>query len=152
MKKKLLGTAVSVLLAVSMLTNGIPVSADSATETDAANTTLISSNVTIRDNINISGIDVGGLTYSEAIAKVGGGVSGDTAVTLTSDYGDINTTLAELGVTDNTAEIVTEALDYGNYGNILKRYKDIETLKTTPVEYEIDKSVDSDLVFTRVNN
>ncbi|MBR6402338.1 MAG: VanW family protein [Eubacterium sp.] len=98
-------------------------------------------NAVIRDNIFINGQEVGGLSREEAEKLIGASAGDATPVTLTSDYGDIDTTLGDLGLTDNTEEILDEAFKYGNTGSVLKRYKDIENLKTKPVEYKLERTV-----------
>ena len=144
-------TVLSAVL-VAVMTLGAPFSgvrAEEATAGDASpSNALISTNTgdekVMRDNIFINGEDMSGVTYDEAIAKLGIDASyTEASVVLTSQFGDVETTLGELGLKNNAEEVIDEAMDYGNHGNVLKRYKDIESLKTTPVEYEVKSTVDA---------
>lgn len=135
--------AATMVLALILATPAITVRADSASAGDSD----YLDGAVIRDNISINGIDVGGKTYEDAIDMLGGDASiGDASVALSSQYGDVETTLDEIGLTDDTEDIVREAMSYGNSGNILERYRAIEKLKTEPVNYEITKGVSVDLL------
>lgn len=114
---------------------------DSSTASDAIERGGAEGEPVIRDNIFINGQDVGGMTREQATKALGASAGDATPVTLESDYGNIDTTLGDIGLTDNTEEVLDEAFKYGNTGNILKRYKDIEMLKTTPVEYTLERTV-----------
>ena len=140
-RRKTASVVSALLIAAMIATPAVRVNAEGATQTDSD--MLISTNESvIRDNITINGIDVGGMSLSTAEKELGGNASiGDAAVSLTSQYGDVDTTLNNIGLTDDTEEVIQKALAYGNSGNILKRYKDIESLKTTPVDFEITKGV-----------
>ena len=98
------------------------VNAEPATASDSI--PAVMSEVRMQNNITIKGKDVSGMTYHEALEALGGDeYIGQANVEFTSDYGNFKATLSELGLTDNTEEIVEEALAYGNSGNVLKRYK-----------------------------
>ena len=120
------------------LNSVVPVRAD-ATATDAA-----SSELKIQNNITIDGRDVSGLTYDEALDLVGGDVS-DTegaAVFLTCSYGDVTTDLKSLGYKSDAAEVVEEAVKYGNSGNILKRYEEQKLLDKETLKFNTTKSIE----------
>ena len=125
------------------------VRAENATSGDASPSSAVTSTQSgsekvMRDNIFINGQDMSGVTFDEAIKKLGIDASyTDASVVLTSQFGDVETTLGDIGLQNNAEEVVAEAIDYGNHGNVLKRYKDIEALKTTPVEYEVKSTVDA---------
>ena len=99
-----------------------------------------------KDNIKINGRNIGGLTRKQVMGIFCATDTDAVPVTFTSQYGDVNTTLGELDCKDNSEEVIDEALAYGNKGTILKRYKDIENLKTTPIEYTIKKEIDPSIV------
>ena len=99
-----------------------------------------------RDNIKINGRNIGGLTRKQVMGIFCATDTDAVPVTFTSQYGDVNTTLGELDCKDNSEEVIDEALAYGNKGTILKRYRDIESLKTTPIEYTIKKEIDPSIV------
>ncbi len=74
---------------------------------DASNTDAASGELKIQNNITIDGRDVSGLTYDEALAVVGDvSDANDTAVFLTSSYGDVTTDLKSLGFKSDAAEVV----------------------------------------------
>jgi len=143
---------ISVVLGITLVFAAPGIKSFAATETDVTDGTPNDSLVatdgeerTILDNIFINDINVGGLTASEAKAKFGVADSAaSAAVTLTSDYGDVETTLGELGLSNNADEVVEEAINYGNHGNVLQRFRDIEALKTEPVKYESKSTINAD--------
>ena len=116
-------------------------STDSSSASDASERGGADGEPVIRNNIYINGQDVGGMTREQATKALGASAGDATPVTLVSDYGNIDTTLGDIGLSDNTEEILDEAFQYGNRGNILKRYKDIEALKSTPVEFTLERTV-----------
>ena len=147
MKKRFFGKMLATLMAASLVVipQSFTVNADTATGTDAI--AAVMSDVKMRDNITIKGKDVSGLTYHEALEALGGDeYIGQANVEFSSEYGNFKATLSELGLTDNTEEIVKEALQYGNSGNVLKRYKDIKQLDSEPLSFDIERGVDEDLV------
>ena len=113
------------LLIATVLTfgNTVPVRAD-ASGTDAAKTEV--SEPTIEKNITIDGVDVSGMTYDEALSKLGGDSEKRAKITvnLKSAYGDAKTTLGDIGYTNDAPQVVEEAIKIGNSGNILRRYKE----------------------------
>ena len=147
MRKKIIGSKmIAVILAVSFVLTLAPfkVKAEEGTATDSTLDASLENNV-IRDNIFINGKSVGGMSYTKALEMFGGDLDGldSVPVTLTSSYGDINTSLGDLGIADNTADVVKQALQYGNSGNVLQRFKDREMLKTDPVEAANGRGVSS---------
>lgn len=128
MRKKVGGRGLAVLLALLLLLpvtwKPIPVFA----ETEAV----------ICENITIDGISVGGKTAAEAESLLSGREKArlDTPVTLTSNYGNVETTLGELGYHSEISAALHEAVGYGNTGNILKRYRErqqINSVKNIPL-------------------
>ena len=153
-EKRIIVRVLAAVLSIALVLAYTPatvVRADEATDGDA----LVSTKeiATIKNNIIINGLDVGGMTYGQAVESLGGGEDYSQAeVSLTSQYGDVVTTLGDLGLSDNTDDIVREALNYGNAGNVLKRFRDIESLKTVPVEFETKKGVDEDTLHQMIEN
>ena len=144
-KRNAVAAAVLVLSFVASL---LPDAVYAATPTDSVQ----AGNGIIRDNISISGVDVGGLTKEEALSRLGASASDATQVSLTSSYGDVVTTLGDLGLTDNTDEVIDEALSYGNSGTILQRFKAIEILKSEPLELELRRSIDETILGQMIEN
>ena len=110
---------------------------------DASNTDAASGELKIQNNITIDGRDVSGLTYDEALAVVGDvSDADDTAVFLTSSYGDVTTDLKSLGFKSDAPEVVEDAVKYGNSGNILKRYQEQKRLDKETLKFNTTKSID----------
>ena len=143
------GIASALIIAMVLALTPNAARAEKASATDSSSASDATAKVSapkegepvIRDNIFINGKDVGGMTREQATEVLGASAGDATPVTLESDYGNIDTTLGDIGLSDNTEEVLDEAFKYGNTGNILKRYKDIEMLKTTPVEYTLERTV-----------
>ncbi|MCR5542929.1 MAG: VanW family protein [Eubacterium sp.] len=156
MRKKIIGSKIiASVLAASLVLTLAPfrVRAEQGTATDSTLDASLENNV-IRDNIFINGQSVGGLSYSKALELFGGDLDGleSVPVTLTSSYGDINTSLGDLGISDNTREVVEEALQYGNSGNVLQRFRDRELLKTESVDFTSKRTVNSNIIKQMVDS
>ena len=121
-EKRIIVRILAAVLSIALVLAYTPatvVRADEATDGDA----LVSTKeiATIKNNIIINGLDVGGMTFGQAVESLGGGEDYSQAeVSLTSQYGDVVTTLGDLGLSDNTDDIVREALNYGNAGNVME--------------------------------
>lgn len=100
---------------------------------------------TIKDGIYISGIDVSGMTASEAEAAVEEYVEGmkPTIITLVVAGGnEVQITAGDLGLTWTNREIVEEAAGIGQVGNVITRYKMMKDLQQNNVVYELELSFD----------
>ncbi|MBQ6230781.1 MAG: VanW family protein [Eubacterium sp.] len=110
---------------------------------------------TIRNGVTIDGVDVGGLTREEAKEKISKKVEelGDTKVVLKNDtYGNVETTLGELGLTVDYDEVIDEAVNVGNTGDIFKRYKENKNIENGKgVGYTSIKSVNQEKLSSVVN-
>ena len=136
------------VLCLAMLMPFIPLKAEAETGTATdAQLEARYDGITIQNNVLINGQNMGGLSYADAAAQVK--MTGDLSsvdVNLTSEYGDIVCTLGELGISDNTASVLKEAFEYGNTGNILKRYREKKQLETTPIELTTKKTIDGSII------
>ncbi len=128
--------------------------AETSTATDSSAIESEVEDLVMMDNISINGKSVGGMTFDEVIKALGGTLDdvGEAPVTITSDYGDINLTLNELGLSDNTKDVVEKAFKYGNSGNILQRYRDREMLKSNPIDYTVKRTIDAKILSQYVEN
>lgn len=147
MMRRKIGRILASVMALSLIVmpQSLRVNAEEASGTDAI--PAVMNEVKMQNNITIKGKDVSGMTYHEALEALGGDeYIGQADVEFSSDYGNFKATLSDLGLTDNTEEVVEEALEYGNSGNVLKRYKEIKELESTPKVYEINRGVNEDLV------
>ena len=106
---------------------------------------------TIREHITVDGVSVEGLTEEEALSKLEEREKGfaDVDITLTSEFGNVETTLGELGVYGDVKSAVHKAAGFGNSGTALKRYKEQRSGQT--IDYEIKRTVNSARVKTVVD-
>ncbi|MCD7982279.1 MAG: VanW family protein [Clostridiales bacterium] len=86
---------------------------------------------TIPEGIYIGSVSVGGMTVDEAedeIADYVESISQET-VTLTAEENSLETTLEELGFTEDVEATIRDALQYGKTGNLISRYKEQKDLE-----------------------
>lgn len=86
--------------------------------------------VRIDNGICIGDIDVSGMTYDEAYALVKQRIGEMRSAVITVQVGEdsIETTASELGLQWNNKSVVQDAIDLGNSGNPVKRYKERKDL------------------------
>ncbi len=86
--------------------------------------------VHVGEGIYISDIDVSGMTYDEAQTLVEQRVWQMRSAIITVQVGEdsIETTASELGLQWDNKNVVQDAIDLGNSGNPVKRYKDRKDL------------------------
>ncbi len=114
-------------MALALVISGLNLGFSHAEEASDGDATYYDErNLHIKSNISICGVDVGGLSYGEAVTKIEelSGKLKDTEVTLKSSFGDISTTMHDLGYFDDAEDAVKKAIELGNSGNILERYKE----------------------------
>ena len=113
-----------------------------------------SSGSVIHTGVYIDGIDVSGMTEAEARAEVEDYVEEMGTETLTLNIGDnqLQTTLGDLGLSCTNMEVVEEAAQLGKTGNIIQRYKDRKDLEHENKNYQLEWTLDSDLVTEYVNS
>lgn len=85
---------------------------------------------TIGQGVFIHDIDVSGMTYAEADAAVKQEVSQTRSDVITLQVGEdsVEVTASELGISWKNPRVVKEAINLGNSGNIIKRYKETKEL------------------------
>lgn len=100
----------------------------------------------ISNGIFIEGIDVSGMTVSEAVSAVKAKVAqmGEATVTLMMGDTPITTTLNDLGLEWGNRELIDEVKNLGATGNIVQRYKDQKDLEHQNMQYEITYTVDEE--------
>ncbi len=86
---------------------------------------------TIPNGIYIGDVAVGGMTAEQAEDAVRSYVEslGDETVMLSADEETTTATVSELGLTEDIDATVSDALNYGQTGNLLKRYKEQKDLE-----------------------
>ncbi len=87
---------------------------------------------TIPEGIYIGDVDVGGMTSAQARAAIRDYVDAmaQQTVTLAANDEVIKTTVTELGFREDVDSTIEEALNYGQTGNVLERYKRLKDLET----------------------
>lgn len=103
---------------------------------------------TIYTGVFIDGLDASGLTVDEAYEEYEKYVEAleEGTLKLKTVNGECEVPLSDLGITVSLDDAVEEAYNYGRKGNILKRYKEINTIKTENVTLIPDKTIDEDLL------
>lgn len=93
----------------------------------------------ISTGISIDGMDVSGMNYSDAkqlvMQKVGEKLSQPITVHVGEDT--IEATAVDLGLQWSNQNVVTEALEMGNSGNAVKRFKETKDLGREPQELPV---------------
>ncbi|MCD8152306.1 MAG: VanW family protein [Clostridiales bacterium] len=115
--------AVPVLAAAALLTAGWAAVNARAQQSDGEDT--------IANGVFIGSVDVGGMTYTEAreaISDYVDEISGQT-VTLAAEENTVETTLGDLGFSEDVDATLQEALQYGRTGNLVRRYKEQKDLE-----------------------
>ncbi len=108
---------------------------------------------TIYTGIYIDGVDVSGLTVDEAYEVYEEHVEElrEYDLVLTTANGEYKIPLSEIGLSVSLDDAVEEAYNYGRKGNILKRYKEINTIKNENVVLTPEKVLDPELLVAAVD-
>lgn len=96
----------------------------------------------IAQGIFAGDVELSGLTREEARAAVETHVKrlGEKTLTVKTDTHEDQITLERLGISWDNDEIIEEAFQYGKDGNLLARYKALESLKYERKTYELSLS------------
>lgn len=134
----------------AVLALGLTLTAGSR-EAQAADTT---SNAVIHTGVYIDGTDVSGMTAAEAREELEAYAAEMGTETLTLKIGEnqLYPTLSELGLECTNLDVTEEALLLGKTGNIIQRYKDRKDLEHENKNYQLEWTVDPDLVTEYVNS
>lgn len=100
---------------------------------------------TIKEGIYIGNVDVGGMTVEEAEAAVEEYVEelSTRVITLeTSNAEEVAVTAADLGITWENRGIVKDAVQIGQTGNVIVRYKMMKDLQNDNVRYDLELGYD----------
>lgn len=128
LNKKVLYTASAFLL-------GFGVAVNSASPAKAED------NRKILDNIYIGDTDVSGMSEADAViaCQPYAEAVGNTSLHLVCGEENADITLAELGYDTNVENVIYEALNYGNKGNVLERFKLKQDAKNgQPIKYDLE--------------
>ena len=112
------------------------------------NVTLAQAEDQIGQGVSIEGIDVSGMTYEEAQAAVkqkAFDMQNSTIKVLINDE-SVEATAVDFGLQWKNRNVAKEAMDIGNSGNAIKRYKDSKDLTQEKKELHLEFSVNEDAV------
>jgi vancomycin resistance protein YoaR len=104
---------------------------------------------TVYDGVYIEDMPIGGMTkesVEETVTSYANEILNKTISLKTKDGESVITSLKNLGVTWINPEIIEEAYMYGRKGNLIERYKLVQDLKDTTVNFTLMFSVDDDMV------
>jgi vancomycin resistance protein YoaR len=103
----------------------------------------------IKDGISIGGVDVSGMTATEAKKAVNNyinQVSDSTIKMNLSEITSVEATPADFGFEWQNEDVVNEAMEIGTTGNILARYKEIKDVENEGYDFDIVYDVDKSLI------
>lgn len=126
---------------------GIAVLAAGAGNTWAAEETVIA------DGVYIGNVEVSGMNEEQAREAVNAYVESllDTTFTLVGENGSIEMTAADMGVAADADAAVETALNVGQSGSLITRYKTMQNLKKEPLVLDMHLSVDKEATAQMLN-
>lgn len=108
---------------------------------------------TIENGIYIGNVDVSGLTEEEAVQKVQDYIEeiGQAEITLNAmNDNSLTVSANEIGLTWTNADVVSQAVQVGKSGNIVKRYKALKDLEhenlVLPLTFAVDKQAITQII------
>ncbi len=120
------------------------------TKEEAAAVTLNYPDRVIRQGITIDGVNVSGMTESEAMAQIQADVEEKKAAVITlqgkEDDQKVEVTAGDLGLYWSNPGIIDEIGAYGKASNIIARYKQNKDLEQHGMNFSIQLSVDKDAI------
>ncbi len=101
-----------------------------------------------QDGIHIGGIDVSGMTYEQAMSVLNEKVQNLQNAKIVVNIGEdqVETTAADLGLQWKNRGIVKEALQLGNSGNIVSRFKQKKDLLANKKDYEMEMNANESII------
>lgn len=108
---------------------------------------------TIPVGITIEDIDVGEMTYDEAMKAVNSFIAQytDRVFELDVDGKKVTVTAGELGYYWKNTDIVKKASSYCRQGNVIQRYKEAKDIEAEGVSLEIQLQVDDEILLKTIN-
>ena len=109
---------------------------------------LVQAEDQIGQGISIEGIDVSGMTYDEAQSVVQQKVSDMMNSTIKVQINDesVDASAVDFGLQWKNRNVVQEAVDIGNSGNVIKRYKDSKDLTQEKKDLQLEFAVNDSSV------
>lgn len=115
------------------------------------NTARAGEEMTIREGVYADTVSLGGLTEEEAVAAVKQYVAGrmeDTITLLCAQQQTVDVKLKDLNVFWSNPELIDSALEYGNKGNVIQRFKARKDLSKGKKVFSVQLSADYDEIRT----
>lgn len=114
----------------------------------SAGMTAFAAEDTILDGVRIGGIDVSGMTRTEAQKALEDHEQQIGTQQITLEIGDerVEASLADFGIAFENTDMIDEALSIGRVGNIVKRYKDQKDLQQNGRDFALSWTADEALV------
>lgn len=108
----------------------------------------VPADATIEQGVHIGGIDVSGMTAEEATNAVNTYVENvkTQTITLVGPKGNLELTLADMGLTARTEAAVQEAVAVGRSGNLVSRFKILQDLEKENYIVDMGLAIDKQLV------
>lgn len=110
--------------------------------------------VTANKGVYIGDIDIQGMTNKEIRAAVNAYIREftDKKITLSMDNNTSVVSVKDLGYYWSNKDIVNDALEYGNKGNILEKYKERKKIERDNVRFEIETSISEKKMKQAIND
>lgn len=101
---------------------------------------------TICKGISIASVDVGGMREEEAEKAVTEYVEAlkEKTFIIKIDKHEVKASAQELGYDCSIEDTVSEAMNFGKKGNLIKRYKEIKDLEKKPMTLDLTPKIDKD--------
>lgn len=99
----------------------------------------------IKEGIYIGNVDVGGMTSAEAQQAVEEYVDNLKQANITlkvANDGEVQVTAGDLGIAWTNREVITEASEIGQHGNVIVRYKMMKDLQHDNVRFDLELGYD----------
>lgn len=125
-----------------------------ADEDNEATSTNDKGTPVICSGVYISGIDVGGKTEEEAktlVDKYVDSIKSKKIIVKANDK-SIDTTVEDIGYSAKENDYITQALNIGTCGNVIKRYKDKKDVENGKLEYNLEFSYDDNKIDTFIDD
>ena len=109
----------------------------------------------IQKGVYLEDLDISGMTGEQARAEAETYVESMKQCVLTlqgQDGGSVDVTAGELGLTWNNPEIIDNALNLGQTGNVVARYKELTDAENNGCRFDMELALDEELTRTFIEN
>lgn len=101
------------------------------------------------EGVSVQGVDISGMDEEQALAatsKIPDALLGDVEVSVDFDGEDVTFTAEELGFTTDYEDAVSQALAFGNTGNLFERIQNTNIAKDQGKDFKVSVQADRDTV------